>query len=1153
MSTKLLSLRTTALAALGLAFALACGAFAANAYAQPAERHCATPDDCLVCEVAGMINALPEANEIAESNATAVIEQIHAIDRIKGGLSDEQYDELLQWVETGENGSGQGLDVPKRYVDAVAAIQNFGGNSLAVDKKFVAVDGAKVDVSDAQVQLRITSVDGDYSQVVTLTSMDYQPNSLSADASFYSENETGDGWTYGYILPAGTYLVEEISDSGATVDGAEFVTASTTYSVNGAASAKGASATVEVSGGEASTVVFENSHAPQGVSVSVQFEDQFGNPLSDDIARSVSVRFAPYEEGEEASSEYHYISSSGGEVPAGAYTLSASFDSEGVRKCCFNSWDEGVVFDTSSGLTFAESQFWAYENFIQAQEEIKAEPMADGGWKITLTAWVFSSDSGPSVTLKFVDRDGNPIAIDGDLGLHTAYASTSPIQGWTEESEVTLSKLANGTYNMTPMTVHGEGYEQNTGFVEFMVKDGKLVVEDDYEADLYAPYGNSPEVIDTKDDGNGNYTITVRVASIEYAFFTEVINFYNGLPCKVTKVEGSKETVVYDTEAVDEDGNGIYYEYSYFLTPGKYRVYAPAEDGLRGYVKFPAADAYEEFTITEEYTFSSTSSALKYDEGTSEVRYILEPAKTVAVTAKISTADGSCFPEGMTIDVVDPEEEWSALYTVEVPTTVSEYEYTVRLTAWTYGEDEDGDKVITPARYGVTGWHPYDGDVVFTEAGEGPNYFEATVSGVGADWETGELVKPTLYSIEVQAADNGSVTASREEAAAGEIITLTAVPDSGYVLDGLFVSTDASQRAAVAVNKYGEFTMPAGDVTVSATFKQGESVKGYVVDAETGVPLKDVQMSLMVGEGGASTQLTTGADGSFEVTPSTAGSLGSLAVTTADGYVVPDEPFGFVWAVDGSIDSSSIDTTVDINENGEVVIKLQREVARIPLDPDDEEAGYATDSDGDGIYEDRGGNQYIPDQDGDGYPEPDADKDGIFEGTVDEEGGADEDGDPVGDGKPDNLYKPNDEGDFDVDSNGDDVFGPDENDNGIEDAAEGDNNEEGGDNGDDPFVPGGDPDTPDPDDPDGGNENENGGGSGDGNGGNGGNGDNSGSDSDDGTSADKSDADKGDASDVKKPVLAATGDFALPAVVTGLALVSFVGLVLALRARRIVG
>lgn len=126
MSTKLLSLRTTALAALGLAFALACGAFAANAYAQPAEQHCATPDDCLVCEVAGMINALPEANEIAESNATAVIEQIHAIDRIKGGLSDEQYDELLQWVETGENGSGQGLDVPKRYVDAVAAIQNFG-------------------------------------------------------------------------------------------------------------------------------------------------------------------------------------------------------------------------------------------------------------------------------------------------------------------------------------------------------------------------------------------------------------------------------------------------------------------------------------------------------------------------------------------------------------------------------------------------------------------------------------------------------------------------------------------------------------------------------------------------------------------------------------------------------------------------------------------------------------------------------------------------------------------------------------------------------------------------------------------------------------------------------------------------------------------
>ena len=70
-------------------------------------------------------------------------------------------------------------------------------------------------------------------------------------------------------------------------------------------------------------------------------------------------------------------------------------------------------------------------------------------------------------------------------------------------------------------------------------------------------------------------------------------------------------------------------------------------------------------------------------------------------------------------------------------------------------------------------------------------------------------------------------------------------------------------------------------------------------------------------------------------------------------------------------------------------------------DGDGENDGYLTDSDGDGIYEDEDGNKYIPDQDGDGKPEPDADGDGIFDGTNDEDG----------DGKSDNTYVPDQDGD----------------------------------------------------------------------------------------------------------------------------------------------
>lgn len=63
--------------------------------------------------------------------------------------------------------------------------------------------------------------------------------------------------------------------------------------------------------------------------------------------------------------------------------------------------------------------------------------------------------------------------------------------------------------------------------------------------------------------------------------------------------------------------------------------------------------------------------------------------------------------------------------------------------------------------------------------------------------------------------ENGTVTAEPTEAAEGDTVTLTATPDEGYVLDKLTV-TGASGAVTVTDNK---FTMPAEEVTVSATFK----------------------------------------------------------------------------------------------------------------------------------------------------------------------------------------------------------------------------------------------------------------------------------------------------------------------------------------------
>ena len=214
----------------------------------------AADSDCIVCKVAAMINALPAKDEITIDNAAKVIDDIHAIDRIKYDLSDEEYEEMLTLVEEAKDVSGGGLGVPKRYVEAVERINSLtNGGWLLAQKKFVAPDGTTVDVSKAEVEFEITGTTAEnetFSQTLTLFDM----GSMVSD--FYAANMEGDGWTYKYLLPAGTYTIEEISDKGATVDGKPFITGSTTYEVNGTKISEGA--TIEVKAGESYNVVVYN-------------------------------------------------------------------------------------------------------------------------------------------------------------------------------------------------------------------------------------------------------------------------------------------------------------------------------------------------------------------------------------------------------------------------------------------------------------------------------------------------------------------------------------------------------------------------------------------------------------------------------------------------------------------------------------------------------------------------------------------------------------------------------------------------------------------------------------------------------------------------------------------------------------------------------
>ena len=89
---------------------------------------------------------------------------------------------------------------------------------------------------------------------------------------------------------------------------------------------------------------------------------------------------------------------------------------------------------------------------------------------------------------------------------------------------------------------------------------------------------------------------------------------------------------------------------------------------------------------------------------------------------------------------------------------------------------------------------------------------------------------PTYYTVTIaESIANGTVTADNTSAVAGDTIKLTATPANGYALDSFSV-TDANTNAITVTN--GAFTMPASNVTVSATFKEtADTVNQKAADA----------------------------------------------------------------------------------------------------------------------------------------------------------------------------------------------------------------------------------------------------------------------------------------------------------------------------------
>lgn len=175
-------------------------------------------------------------------------------------------------------------------------------------------------------------------------------------------------------------------------------------------------------------------------------------------------------------------------------------------------------------------------------------------------------------------------------------------------------------------------------------------------------------------------------------------------------------------------------------------------------------------------------------------------------------------------------------------------------------------------------------------------------------WTTYSSTEPTTkYTVTVDKnITNGTVTPSATSLAADETFTVTATPNVGYELDTVTVK-DASNNE-IKPNTNGSYTMPASNVTVSATFKVKTDTKYSVTyTAPTGEGVVDSSINP------TETTLAAGTPVTVTVTVND-GYTASLAV---DGATVTTSTSGNTYTFTFSMPAKAITVAPKVTKAGE--------------------------------------------------------------------------------------------------------------------------------------------------------------------------------------------------------------------------------------------
>ncbi len=125
----------------------------------------------------------------------------------------------------------------------------------------------------------------------------------------------------------------------------------------------------------------------------------------------------------------------------------------------------------------------------------------------------------------------------------------------------------------------------------------------------------------------------------------------------------------------------------------------------------------------------------------------------------------------------------------------------------------------------------YELDHYYYNDGTADTTVEAAFDMPAANITVYAAFKPIGYGVTASTVSNGALSFDKTEATVGELITVTATPDTGYELKSLTYN-DGTQDVTIDISGALTFVMPAHDVTVAATF--GKVDYSIAVAAENG-------------------------------------------------------------------------------------------------------------------------------------------------------------------------------------------------------------------------------------------------------------------------------------------------------------------------------